>query len=147
MKKFLMMAALLVATLTVSAQDYNWAVGVRGGGFSGLTVKKNNGGNALEFGASWNWNNNINVDGVYLWQQPVIADGFTLYYGAGAYVGMWEHEAASAFALGAEGVVGLEYKIPSVPLAFSFDYRPGINVLPSVAGNLINFGLGVKFCF
>ena len=99
-----MMAALMVATLTVSAQDYNWAVGVRGGGFSGLTVKKNNGGNALEFGASWNWNNNINVDGVYLWQQPVIADGFTLYYGAGAYVGMWEHEAASAFALGAEGV-------------------------------------------
>jgi hypothetical protein len=27
------------------------------------------------------------------------------------------------------------------------DYRPGINVLPAVAGNLINFGLGFKYCF
>lgn len=147
MKKFLMMAALLVATLTVSAQDYNWAIGVRGGGFSGLTVKKNNGGTALEFGASWNWNNNLCVDGVYLWQTPVIADGFSLYYGAGPYLGLWDTVDGSAFALGAEGVVGLEYKIPSVPIAFSLDYRPGINVLPNVAGNLVNFGLGVKFCF
>ena len=147
MKKFLVMATLLVATLTVSAQEYNWALGVRAGGFSGLTVKKSLGENALEFGASWNWNNNINVDGVYLWPQPVIGEGFTLYYGAGAYVGLWETEESSAFALGAEGVVGLEYKIPSVPVAFSLDYRPGINVLPAVAGNLINFGLGIKYCF
>ena len=60
---------------------------------------------------------------------------------------MWETEESSAFALGAEGVVGLEYKIPNVPVAFSLDYRPGINVLPAVAGNLINFGLGIKYCF
>lgn len=143
MKKFLMMAALLVATLTVSAQDYNWAVGARAGAFSGLTVKNNNGSNAIEIGASWDFNQFLSVDGVYLWQQPVIADGFSFYYGAGPYVGLWD----KAFALGAEGVVGLEYKIPSVPIAFSLDYRPGINVLPDLNPNLVNFGLGVKFCF
>ena len=82
-----------------------------------------------------------------MWQTPVIADGFSLYYGAGPYLGLWDTVDGSAFALGAEGVVGLEYKIPSVPIAFSLDYRPGINVLPNVAGNLVNFGLGVKFCF
>ena len=39
MKKFLMMAALMVATLTVSAQDYNWAIGVLVGGFRGFTLQ------------------------------------------------------------------------------------------------------------
>lgn len=144
MKKLLVMATLLVATLTVSAQEYNWAVGVRAGGFSGLTVKKNNDSNAFEFGASWGVGNYLNVDGLYLLQQPVIGEGFTLYYGGGAYVGLW----ASNFALGVEGAVGLEYKLSNIPLAFSLDYRPSINVIPVFPGlNLVNFGLGIKYCF
>ena len=142
MKKFLMMAALLVATLTVSAQEYNWAVGVRGGGFSGITVKKNNGGNALEAGVSFS-SIGLNVDGVYLLQQPVITEGFNLYYGGGAYVGLY----SEALAVGAEGVVGLEYQIPGAPIAFSIDYRPAISVIPNVGFNFYNFGLGVKYCF
>ena len=137
-----MMAALLVATLTVSAQDYNWAVGVRGGGFSGLTVKKNNGSYALEAGVSMG-SLGFNVDGVYLLQQPVITDGFSLYYGGGAYVGLY----SEALAVGAEGVVGLEYQIPGAPIAFSIDYRPAISVIPNVGFNFYNFGLGVKYCF
>ena len=74
MKKFLVMATLLVATLTVSAQDYNWAIGVRGGVFNGLTVKKNLNENAMEAGILLDANF-INVDVTYQWQQPVITDG------------------------------------------------------------------------
>ena len=144
MKKFLVMAALMVATLSVSAQDYNWAAGVRLGGFSGITAKKNLGANALEFGASWGLGNYLTVDGVYEWQQPVITDGFHLYYGAGAYVGLF----ANSFCLGAEAVVGLEYRLPiNFPLAISLDYRPGLNILPGVAPNWGNCALGVKYCF
>lgn len=144
MKKFLMMAALMVATLTVSAQDYNWAVGVRGGGFSGITAKKNLDKNALEFGASFGVGNYLMVDGVYEWQEPVIAEGFHLYYGGGAYVGL----AGNAFWLGAEAVVGLEYRIPiNVPLAVSLDYRPGLNIIPGLGFNAFNFGFGIKYCF
>lgn len=146
MKKFFVMAALLVSTLAVSAQEYNWAVGVRGGGFSGLTVKKNNGSNAIEAGLSFS-SYGLSVDGVYLWQQPVITDGFTLYYGGGAYLGLWDLEVKSGLAVGAEGVVGLEYKIPGAPIAFSLDYRPSIYVIPNVGFDFYNFGLGVKFCF
>ena len=144
MKKFLVMAALMVATLSVSAQDYNWAAGFRFGGFNGITAKKNLGGNALEFGASWGVGNYLTVDGVYEWQQPVLADGLSLYYGAGAYVGL----SGNNFCLGAEGVVGLEYRLPiDFPLAVSLDYRPGLNILPGVGFNAVNFGLGIKYCF
>ena len=143
MKKFLVMAALMVATLSVSAQNYNWAVGVRGGALSGLTAKKNLGGNAIEAGLSLDAHF-FNVDATYQWQQPVIADGFHLYYGVGAYVGFAEKYVG----LGAEGVVGLEYQIPNVPLALSLDYRPTFNILGGFGNsNFYNFGLGVKFCF
>ena len=143
MKKFLMMAALMVATLTVSAQDYDWAVGLRGGGFSGLTAKKNMGANAIEAGLSL-YNGGFTIDGVYEWQQPVIADGFSLYYGAGAYANIW----GGYFGLGAEGVVGLEYRLPiNFPLAISLDYRPGINLIGGVNFWGGNFGFGVKYCF
>lgn len=143
MKKFLVMAAIMVAALSVSAQDYNWAVGIRGGVFSGLTAKKTIDQNAIEAGLSIG-SGHFNIDGVYQWTEPVIAEGFHLYYGAGAYVGL----ANSYFGLGAEAVLGLEYRIPiSLPLAVSIDYRPAINVIPAIDFNFINFGLGIKYCF
>lgn len=143
MKKFFAIAALMVATLTVSAQEYNWAVGVRGGALSGLTVKNNLGENAIEAGISLN-EYFTNIEATYQWQQPVIAEGFNLYYGVGAYVGL----AQQYLGVGAEGVVGLEYKIPEVPLAISLDYRPTFNILGGFGySNFYNFGLGVKYCF
>lgn len=145
MKKFLVMVTLLVATLTVSAQEYNWAVGLRGGGFSGLTAKQNMGANAIEAGLSL-YSGGFAIDGVYEWQEPVIGDGFHIYYGAGAYAQI----AGSFFGLGLEGVLGLEYRLPiNFPLAISLDYRPGINVLGDAGVRFWggNFGLGVKYCF
>jgi hypothetical protein len=145
MKKFLVMATLLVATLTVSAQDYNWAIGLRGGGFSGLTAKQNMGGTAIEAGLSL-YNGGFAIDGVYEWQEPVIGEGFHLYYGAGAYAQV----AGEFFGLGAEAVIGLEYRLPiNFPLAISLDYRPGINVLGDAGVQFWggNFGLGIKYCF
>ena len=143
MKKFLVMAALMVATLTVSAQDYNWAVGLRGGGFSGITAKQNMGENAIEAGLSFG-SGSINIDGVYLWQQPVIGEGFHLYYGAGAFVGL----GSNYLVLGAEGVIGLEYRLPiDLPLAVSVDYRPSLSIIPTVDLGVYNFGFGIKYCF
>ena len=141
MKKFLVMAALIVATLSVSAQDYEWAVGLRGGGFSGITAKQNRGENAIEAGLSFG--GGLNIDATYQWQQPVIGEGFHLYYGAGAFVGL-----GGSVSVAAEGVVGLEYRLPiDLPLAVSVDYRPAIFVVPAVSTYFGNIGFGVKYCF
>ena len=142
-----MMAALMVATLTVSAQDYNWAVGLRSYDlhFNGAvaTAKKNNDKTAIEAGLAFG-KGYFYVEGVYLWQQPVIADGFTLYYGAGANLGV-----SGGFAIKAEAVVGLEYQIPiSVPLAVSLDYRPSLGFLPEFPeGDFYGLSVGLKYCF
>lgn len=145
MKKFLVMATLMVAALSVSAQEYDWAVGLRGGlGGIGVAAKKNLDKNAIEGTIFFN-GAYLGVEGDYLWQKPVIADGFHLYYGAGANVGFGRNY----LGVTAMGVVGLEYRIPiNFPLAVSLDYRPGLGV--SSAGLFpvyTNINLGVKYCF
>ena len=147
MKKFMAIAALLVATLTVSAQDYNWAVGLRSYDlhFNGVvaTAKKYNDKTAIEAGLAFG-KGYFYAEGVYLWQQPVITDGLALYYGAGANLGV-----AGGFAIKAEAVVGLEYQIPiSVPLAVSLDYRPSLGILPEFPKpDFYGLSVGLKYCF
>ena len=153
MKKFIITVALCFAAIGMNAQDYNWAVGVRGGGMaSGLTVKKVLGGsNALEFNINYWYSNGGVIAGMYEWNTPVIAEGFNLYYGIGAHLGsgLKKHSDTdtATFKLGADAVVGLEYKIPAAPIAISLDYRPFLNVIDSFDLGLYDVGLGLKFCF
>ena len=53
----------------------------------------------------------------------------------------------SKFAFGIDGVIGLEYKIPSIPLAFSLDYKPNLNLIEKTKFHALDFGLGVKVTF
>lgn len=142
-----MIAVLLVSALSINAQDYNWAVGVRGGGANaGITVKNNMGVNAIEFGIDFGWTKNGRLQALYEWQTPV-ANGLNFYYGLGAYIGAFDYTERAKIGLGAEGVVGLEYKIPGVPIAFSLDYRPSVSVLAEIGFGYSDIGFGVKFCF
>ena len=70
--------------------------------------------------------------GLYEWTQPVINNDFNLYYGVGGHLGA----AANKFAIGIDAIVGLEYKIPNAPIAFSLDYKPSVNFM-----NLNAYGL------
>ena len=89
---------------------------------------------------------------LYEWNLPVIGDGFLFYYGLGAHIGAAtmskeDSDNYGSMVVGAAGVVGLEYKLYSAPIAFSLDYRPFLNVLPQVRGFIGNVGLGIKVCF
>ncbi len=147
MKKLIVAAVcLLFSAATLSAQDYNWAIGVRGGGMaSGLTVKHNiSATNAWEGVLNTWYGKGVGLSGLYEWTMPVITDGFSFYYGVGAHLGFGSD---SWFGVGADGVVGLEYKIPTVPIAVSLDYRPYLNFAKDFYFGAYDFGFGVKFCF
>ena len=138
-------AAALFSVTVLSAQDYNWAVGVRGGGeMSGLSVKhKFNASSAIEGILSMPYSSGFVVTGIYERHIPVIDDGFNFYYGAGAHVGKWRHR----FALGADGIIGLEYILPTIPLGFSVDYKPVFNIIEKTKFYFLDFALGVKVLF
>ncbi len=159
MKKFLIITAFCLFSVAASAQDYNWAIGIRGGGNdSGVTLKHIlSDYNALELTFNYQYPKDRMIrstvlSALYEWNVPVISEGFLFYYGFGAHIGAatMKKEDSNNYgqiALGAVGVAGLEYKLYSVPLAFSLDYRPFFNLLPQVRGFIGNIGLGIKFCF
>ena len=140
---------MLLAAAAATAQEYDWAVGVRvGGANGGLTVKRNLGAQAVEIGVALATDNSGRLQALYEWQKPVLAEGVQLYYGVGAFVGAFDFSSAPQMGLGLEGVVGLEYKVPSVPIAFSLDYRPGVSLVPDFSKSTYgDVGLGLKFCF
>ena len=148
MKKIIAFAAALffaaAITTNASAQEYNHAAGVRIGASSGaFTYKQPLDANAIEAMLWVNWNSGFSLAGLYEWSMPVITNGFNLYYGAGAHLGVFSQK----FALGLDVILGLEYKIPSVPFAVSFDYKPSISLLPSAGVDFVDFAIGIKFTF
>lgn len=149
MKKFLLVFSLLCATsaLSVKAQDYNWAIGVRGGETAtGITVKHHfDPANGLE--GIIDFAKGVNVYALYERHIPVVTNGFHFYYGGGLNMGGWEKHSDTKFTAGIDGVIGLEYKIPKIPLAVSVDYKPCLNFAGYTGFRALDFGLGVKVAF
>lgn len=158
MKKFLLLIAAVMISSAASAQYYDWAIGVRGGvNATSLTVKHVfNNGNAVEALTGWSYSKHgsgFNFTGLYEFNVPIIGNGFNLYYGAGAHVGGWNYKAGhdesknNGFNLGLDAIVGLEYSLKVAPLAFSIDFKPRLDFLPSAEFQYSNVALGIKYTF
>lgn len=137
----------------------DWAIGLRFGYPSGLSVK--------HYGASNNWDFTVGawaprygdswglfVSGFYQKQQATgWANGLDWYYGIGGGFGArsWRYRDSkyrgdSEVFLAVGGQLGLEYTIPSAPIAFSLEVVPLLDVIPGfwpyMGGNL-----GIKYKF
>lgn len=150
MKRFIAIMVIMCAIhTTMQAQDYSSAIGVRiNNGMSGVSFKhKMNPTDAIEAVLSIPYDGGIGILGLYERHLPVIDEGFNFYYGAGANIGSYDFDNKTRFAMGIDGVVGLEYKINAVPLAFSLDYAPNLNLIGYQNLDLWNFALGIKITF
>jgi hypothetical protein len=137
---------------------YKAAIGLRAGETSGLTFKiHTKPGSGLEFIAGV-WSDWFSITGLYEKNAPAFnVNGMEWYYGGGGHVAFvadkYYHEGhpysrGEAYALGLDGIVGLEYKIPEIPFAISLDLKP----LIEIDGNGYFFfafdpGFGLKFTF
>jgi hypothetical protein len=156
MKKIIMVAVLLVSALTVNAQDYNWAVGLRGGyEYAGVTVKKGMDGKAWDFTGNWRFGSksmSLNVQALYELQYT-LSGPLDWYWGVGGHVGTWNNGETAKLWLGLDAVIGLEFDfskvsgLENIPLALSLDYRPGFHFIPETSPTFGDVGFGLKFCF
>ncbi|WP_053179143.1 hypothetical protein [Sunxiuqinia dokdonensis] len=121
----------------LAAQDYNTAIGLRGGFESGLTVKHFIGGEAaLEGILSTRWHG-FNITGLYeIHNYPFAVEGLCWYYGFGGHLGFWDGYRSSRFdedkaytVVGLDGILGLEYSFVEVPICLSLDWKPALNVI------------------
>lgn len=138
MKKTLITSLIAFCFVTISvAQDYNTGIGLRGGPFTGLTVKHFISEKAaLEFLLASRWRG-IEITGLYEIHNPFFdVERLKWYYGFGAHVGFydgrythkrWGLENEKYSVIGLDGILGLEYSFTEIPVNLGIDWKPTFN--------------------
>lgn len=146
-------AALLVSTTEVKAQGYKNAIGGRFGEANGVSFKTGLNKNAmLELIANFRSNKNVDyfrITGLYEVYNPINgAEGLSWYYGGGATLGSVKVKGYDGdLYLGANGVIGLDYKFRGAPINLSLDWIPTLQLTPDTDFYSGDIGLGVRFTF
>lgn len=138
---------LLLASLAVYSQDYKTSIGLRGGWNSGITFKhfiKESKALEIIFSTRLGYYRGYQITGLYEIHKAAFTasetEGFFWFYGFGAHfgtgyrykvwkatgswTGYYEDKVYSVF--GIDGIFGLEYKIPEIPLTVGVDVKPFI---------------------
>ena len=151
MKKLLfLVAAVILGTNVSNAQsDYTFAAGLGLDLFSGVTLvgpsakyffaEEHAGQAELMFESGL-----TTLTALYEYHGDISgADGLQWFAGAGPSILFFGEGIGTEIAL--RPIVGLDYKIDGVPLAFSFDWRPFIG-LGDLLGNEVGaFGIGARY--
>lgn len=173
--KYIVVTVLLTWSVTTNAQqsytkafstDYSFtnAVGLRIGQTSGLTFKHFfSSGNATEAILSAS-PYSLGITGLYERYINTEAKGLSWYYGAGGHLGVGLFQTTyyppyysedrykarygnyPGVAVGIDGILGLEYKFPKIPIAMSLDVKPfmEVNSTPNIF-LAIDPGFGIKY--
>lgn len=149
MRKSLTLLLLLVISsfCALQAQDYKVAMGIRLSNATptlsnAITVKYNmTEQHALEGIISFG--TRFGIGGLYEIHKPTTVQGLNWFYGGGAYVGFQNGDTY----LGPTGIIGLDYKFPSIPLNLSLDWKPELDFIPAINFVPDAFGLSARFTF
>lgn len=151
MKKILFILALFT-TISASAQEYDWALGLRLGGTPGFTVKKALGGASAFEGILSPSDEGLLATALYERHGAFLDEpGLSWFYGAGGHIGFWDEGNRGRFyrydgyyAIGVDGILGLEYSFASIPLNFSIDWKPAFNIAEDPGFYYGNAALSVR---
>ena len=158
MKKILFaILAMAAISSTTSAQDYKTALGVR---LSSSAAMVNNSisfkqfiseKNAIE--AYFSFGEPLALGAMLEFHKPLSASGLRYFYGAGGYVGFVKvvnvntQKTNTEPNFGAQGVIGLDYKFPNVPLNLSLDWKPELNIVSDINFEPAAIGFTARFTF
>jgi hypothetical protein len=73
---------------------------------------------------------------------PITSQAFTWFYGGGVYLGF-----GGGRNVGGQGVLGLDYKFPTIPINFSLDWKPELNFAKEFSFEPAAVGLSARFTF
>lgn len=135
---------LLFTVQQANGQDYKAAVGVR---FSSKAALVNNSVSLKYF-----FTEKTAVEGLITFNdpfalgllveqhKPLSVNNFKYFYGAGFYGAFSGPRRA-----GLQGVIGLDYKIPTIPLNFSVDWKPELTFTKEFSFEPQTLGLSARF--
>lgn len=133
------------SSLCISAQPYEHSVGVRAGYSSGISYKGFFRHRMAAVEASILYNRHgFNVNALYEYHlEPFRNKRLLVYLGGGAFGGGWDEE----LSLGIAGIAGIEYTLRDLPLNFSLDWKPMLNIYRNFQEDLVDFGVSVRYRF
>lgn len=144
-----------VSIFSLNAQNYDTGIGIRGGLFSGITVKYFlEDDNAIEGILETRWSG-IALTGLneYYFDSFEL-EGLYWYAGYGSHIGIWDgdnvgwsDDNGSEFVLGIDGIIGLEYNFSNVPINISIDWKPAFNLIGGDSFWGDNGGLSLRYVF
>lgn len=144
MKKILIVFAVAMMAILPSVNAQNWGIGGKFGSDNGLNIKKYQGGTALE-GVFAIHKHGFSATGLYEWNKE-LGSGFNLYYGLGATLGYWDNDDdESELGLGIDGIIGIEWFIPNVPIALALDWMPQFQLIPETEFWAEGLSLSIKY--
>lgn len=130
-----------------TAQDYRFGLGIR---LSNSSPTLNNSVTGKYFVTETSavegiisFGSRFGVGALLELHRPLKAQGLNWYWGGGAYVGFGDDDTY----LGPTGVLGLDYKFPSIPLNLSLDWKPELDIIPSIRFVPDAFALSARFAF
>ena len=159
MTKSIFLMSVIVLTASASSGQRGMldnAVGIRAGLGSGVTFQHfTSNRNAFEviayqrFGAA-----NLTVL-AQAHEQMFDVRGLRYFYGAGAHVWVFNKNSVlqdnilreNSYALGIDAIVGMAYYLHSIPLQFSVDWKPGINLYGSHYIEWDSGGISARYRF
>ena len=138
---------MFMLALSMSSQaQYKMAAGVR---FSNDEAVVSN---SISF--KYFFNDATAVEGLFSFSDPgalgvlieqhkkLLSKNFRWFYGGGGYVGFGEGKI-----VGLQGVIGIDYKLPLIPLNLSIDWKPEINLARVFIVEPEAIGLSARFTF
>jgi len=153
-KSFLFLIAIfLISASQLKAQDYKTALGIR---LSSEGPAINNSVSIKHF-----LNPKLAVEGLFTFDSRAAigallevhnelpsTQGLKWFYGAGAYLGFDSDKTHEDRALmGAQGIVGLDYKFANLPLNLTLDWKPELNIIDNINFEPAAVGFTIRFTF
>ncbi|MDF1576294.1 MAG: hypothetical protein P1P86_13985 [Bacteroidales bacterium] len=153
MKRYKAVCVILLAMIlfltpwrsTMKAQTYSHAAGIRAGYSSGISYKgfRLHRMSAFEVDVLYN-RHGFNLGALYEYHLKAFQSRRTFFYlGGGAFGGDWKE----VLSLGVAAVAGIEYTLRDLPLNFSIDWKPMLNIYARFEPDFLDLGLSVRYRF
>lgn len=169
--KYTFTLLIILTAVMAHGQDFKNAAGLRLGKTDGVTYKRfltDNGAVELMLGFG-GYDKGMQIFSTYQWHIQIPAqftENLYLYYGVGGHVGytrptttrsyyendttiVTDTEQRTYYAIGVDGIIGLEYRIFTVPMTVSMEVKPYFEYygLRYTQFNFWDFGFTVKYIF
>lgn len=137
------------------AQEYQTAAGLRAGVPYGGTIKHFISDEAAFEGIIGSRWSGFTLVGLYEIHQSIgEVEGLYVFYGGGAHFSSYRgyrwagnYYRNNTTLIGIDGIIGLDYKIPDVPLNFSLDWKPVFHFVEYAAFWPHESALSIRYCF